>query len=123
MLASCDLVAFVPTVDPDRARSFYHETLGLPLVSESPVASVFQARNALLRVTAVERIEHRPYTVVGWHVADIAAAIRSLAGRGVTFARYEGIEQDDLGVWRAPDGTRIAWFLDPDGNTLSLTQP
>ncbi len=122
MLDSSDLVAFVPTTDAGRARSFYERTLGLPLESESPTACVFQAHNAVLRVTVVEEVAKAPYTVLGWSVSNIAAIIRDLGERGVEFVRYEGMDQDDLGVWQAPGGARIAWFKDPDGNTLSITQ-
>ena len=123
MLGSCDLVAFVGTTDPARARSFYRDTLGLALVDSSQIADTFGAPGATLRVTVVERVHPAPYTVLGWRVPDIAAAIGELSGRGVLFARYPGMDQDDLGVWRSPGGARVAWFRDPDGNTLSLTEP
>jgi catechol 2,3-dioxygenase-like lactoylglutathione lyase family enzyme len=122
MLESSDVVAFVATTDADRARSFYQETLGLPLVSQSPMACVFKAHQGVIRVTVVERVVQVPYTVLGWVVADIVTTIRRLAERGVEFVRYEGIDQDKLGIWSAPGGSQVAWFKDPDGNTLSLTE-
>lgn len=122
MLRSCDLVAFVPTTDLARARGFYEQMLGLPLESQSPEACVFRANGTMLRVTAVEHVAPASYTVLGWAVPDIAAAIRELGERGVAMLRYEGIDQDALGVWLTPSGARVAWFQDPDGNTLSLTQ-
>jgi len=73
-------------------------------------------------VTTVERVDPRPYTVLGWMVEDLEAALGELAGAGVEPLRYDGLEQDAAGVWTAPSGGRIAWFRDPDGNTLSLTQ-
>ena len=122
MLGTADLVAFVATSDADRARGFYAGTLGLAVVEESRYAVVLDAGGTRLRVTVVERVAPAPYTVLGWSVPDLAAAIRALTARGVEFRRYAGLDQDALGVWRAPDGARVAWFADPDGNTLSLTQ-
>jgi catechol 2,3-dioxygenase-like lactoylglutathione lyase family enzyme len=123
MLASDDLIAFVATADPGRARAFYAGTLGLPLEDESPFALVFRANGTMLRVAIADAVAPAPYTVLGWAVADVAARVRALSARGVAFERYAGMDQDELGVWRSPSGARIAWFKDPDGNTLSLTQP
>src|SRR6266498_5887014 len=122
MLGSTELVAFVPTTDPARARAFYADTLGLQLEAESPFAIVFRVNRTMLRVTVVEQLVPQPFTVLGWDVPDIAATIRALAERGVACERFDGMEQDELGVWRAPSGARIAWFKDPGGNVLSLTQ-
>jgi catechol 2,3-dioxygenase-like lactoylglutathione lyase family enzyme len=117
-----DVIAFIPTTDPARAREFYAGTLGLELEDESPFALVFRVNGTMLRVTVVQSFEPHPFTVLGWEVADIAATIRTLSERGVTFGRYDSVEQDELGVWTAPGGGRIAWFKDPDGNTLSVAQ-
>jgi catechol 2,3-dioxygenase-like lactoylglutathione lyase family enzyme len=122
MLGTSDLVAFIPSTDLERARSFYQGQLGLSLKSENPFAAVFDANGTMLRVTAVDEIALAQYTVLGWKVADIVASVRALAGKGVSFLRFEGMEQDDLGVWTTPSGDRVAWFKDPDGNTLSLTE-
>ncbi|MCU1450751.1 MAG: glyoxalase/bleomycin resistance protein/dioxygenase [Acidimicrobiales bacterium] len=122
MLSTSDLVAFVPASDIDRARAFYSETLGLTLVEETPAACQFDAHGTMLRVTPVEGLAPASYTVLGWAVLDIAATVRFLEERGVLFMRFEGMEQDDLGVWTAPGGDQVAWFSDPAGNTLSLTQ-
>jgi catechol 2,3-dioxygenase-like lactoylglutathione lyase family enzyme len=122
MLGSSDLVAFVATADLDRARAFYGETLGLPVVEQSPFACVFDAHGTLLRVTPVAEVAAAPYTVLGWTVPDIVATVRALAEAGVALTRY-GIDQDELGVWRTPSGARVAWFRDPDANVLSVTQP
>jgi predicted enzyme related to lactoylglutathione lyase len=121
-LASSDLIAFVPTKDMGKARPFYERVLGLPLEGESPVACAFRANGVLLRLIVVEQLTPFPFTLLGWTVADIAAAAAGLTARGVAFERFEGVEQDDLGVWRSPGGAQVAWFKDPDGNTLSLTQ-
>ncbi|HEY5026513.1 MAG TPA: VOC family protein [Acidimicrobiales bacterium] len=122
MLGSSDLVAFVATSDLDRARAFYGEVLGLTVVEESPFACVFDAHGTQLRVTPVGEIRTAPYTVLGWVVDDIAAMVQALVHEGVRFERFVQMEQDDLGVWAAPSGARVAWFADPDGNVLSLTQ-
>lgn len=123
MLGSSDVVAFVATTDLDTARAFYGEVLGLAVVEESPFACVFDAHGTQLRVTPVDEIRSAPYTVLGWVVDDIAAMVQALVHEGVRFERFAQMEQDDLGVWAAPSGARVAWFADPDGNVLSLTQP
>jgi catechol 2,3-dioxygenase-like lactoylglutathione lyase family enzyme len=122
MLADDGLISFVATTDLPRARDFYGGVLGLPLEDESPFALVFQENGSMLRITAVPELVPAPYTVLGWTVADIAATIRSLSQRGIAFEHFEGVDQDELGIWHAPSGARVAWFKDPDGNTLSLTQ-
>jgi catechol 2,3-dioxygenase-like lactoylglutathione lyase family enzyme len=122
-LASAPVMAFVATTDPARTRSFYEGVLGLRLTSdELPFALVFDAHGTMLRVTAVRELAPAQYTVLGWRVADIAAAAGQLAASGVAFERYPGMNQDEQGIWKSPSGARVAWFKDPDGNTLSLTQ-
>lgn len=116
-------MAFVGVRDPDRAKSFYRNTLGLPLVSdELPFALVFDVQGTMLRVTVVPEVLPASYTVLGWQVSDVVAAVKSLQQAGVSFQRYPGVIQDALGIWTSPSGARIAWFKDPDGNVLSLTQ-
>jgi catechol 2,3-dioxygenase-like lactoylglutathione lyase family enzyme len=122
MLEHCALIGFVGVSDLDRARQFYGDTLGLPITDESPLALVADANGTMLRLTAVEQPVAAGYTVLGWAVADIASTIDQLTARGVRFTRYEGMQQDERGVWTAPGGAKIAWFLDPDRNNLSLTQ-
>jgi catechol 2,3-dioxygenase-like lactoylglutathione lyase family enzyme len=122
MLADQSLVAFVATTDAERARRFYGEVLGLQLVGEGPYALVFDAHGTMLRAQIVQNVQPPPYTVLGWRVGDIAEAIRGLTGRGVQFERFPGLQQDDLGIWTTPDGSRVAWFKDPEGHILSLTQ-
>ncbi|MHB8489951.1 MAG: VOC family protein [Candidatus Dormibacteria bacterium] len=116
------LIAFVPTTDLARARAFYAETLGLPVAEESQFACVLDAHGTMLRLTPVRRLSRVRYTVLGWGVDDIAVTAGRLAAAGVAFVRYRGMEVDDAGVWTAPGGDRVAWFEDPDGNLLSLTQ-
>ncbi len=122
MLTTSDVIAFASTTDLARARSFYEATLGLPMVDESAYACLFDAHGTMLRVTAVAEVAHPGYTVLGWRVADISETIAHLGSRGVSFARYDGMGQDARGVWTTSDGDQIAWFSDPDGNVLSLTQ-
>jgi catechol 2,3-dioxygenase-like lactoylglutathione lyase family enzyme len=122
VLANSDLIGFVATSDLDRSRAFYADVLGLTLVEQTPYACVFDADGTQLRVTAVAQVAQPGYTVLGWRVADIAATIDHLVARGVQFTRFEGMEQDDRGVWTTPNGDQVTWFTDPDGNVLSLTQ-
>jgi catechol 2,3-dioxygenase-like lactoylglutathione lyase family enzyme len=121
MLGSAKLVAFVSTTDAARSRAFYEGTLGLRFVSDEPYALVFDVNGTMLRVQKVERVTVASGTTLGWQVTDIASEVRALSGRGVTFERYEGMQQDELGIW-AQGGGKVAWFKDPDGHVLSLTE-
>jgi catechol 2,3-dioxygenase-like lactoylglutathione lyase family enzyme len=122
MLESALPVAFVSSTDLGRAREFYEGALGLPVLDESSFACVFRVGPVTLRVTKVGELAPPPFTVFGWEVAAIHETVAGLAGRGVEFVRYDGMEQDPAGVWTAPGGAQVAWFRDPDGNVLSLTQ-
>jgi catechol 2,3-dioxygenase-like lactoylglutathione lyase family enzyme len=122
VLATNDVIAFAPTTDLTKARSFYGAVLGLPLVAENAYACVFDAHGTMLRVTAVPEVAHPGYTVLGWRVTDMGGTVARLESLGVAFVRYPGMEQDSHGVWTTPNGDRIAWFTDPDGNVLSLTE-
>jgi catechol 2,3-dioxygenase-like lactoylglutathione lyase family enzyme len=121
MLSGSELVAFLATTDKARARTFFEDTLGLTLVEDGPHACVFDVHGTRLWVTPVESKASAPYTVLGWEVPDMAAAVRDLVGRGVEMIRVDGIEQDELGIWTTPGGDQVAWFKDPDDNTLSLS--
>lgn len=122
-LASSTPVTFVITRDALVARAFYAGTLALPLGAQDDFAVVYDLAGTILRVTEVPDFVAGAHPVLGWRVADIAATVTALAERGVTFTVYEGFGQDALGIWTAPDGTaKVAWFNDPDGNVLSLTQ-
>ena len=116
------LIAFVPTTDLPRARAFYAETLGLQVTDESPYACVFDANGTTLRLTPVRKLSKVRYTVLGWGVDDIASTVAMLTAAGVAFVSYRGMEVDEAGIWTAPGGDRVAWFEDPDGNLLSVTQ-
>ena len=122
MLGLHDVIAFVATTNPNQAKEFYDGVLGLRLVSDEPFALVFDAHGTMLRIAKVQVLNPAGHTVLGWRVADINGLVRELKVRGVTFERYDGLQQDDLGIWTAPGGAYVAWFKDPDGNTLSLTQ-
>ncbi len=122
MLGSSELVAFAAATDLDRARAFYEQTLGLTVTEHNDFACVLDANGTMLRVTAVPDASPAGYTVLGWRVADITAAVRGLMDKGVVFKRYDGMDQDDEGIWTTPGGDKLAWFTDPDGNVLSLTQ-
>jgi catechol 2,3-dioxygenase-like lactoylglutathione lyase family enzyme len=117
------VIAFVPTRDPDRARAFYRDLLGLRLTLEQlPFALVFDAHGIMLRVIVVKELTPPSYTTLGWEVPNIEHAVATLKEKGVQFERYPNMSQDQLGIWTAPGGSKIAWFRDPDGNTLSLSQ-
>jgi len=120
-LAGADLIAFIPVGDLERARRFYGDTLGLAVVEENPFAVVVDANGTMLRLTLVGDLQPQQFTIAGWRIGDIAACIDRLVERGVAFTRYDGVEQDDRGIWTTPGGDQVAWFGDPDGNTLSLT--
>lgn len=122
ILKSRAIIAFVATSNPKRAKKFYTETLGLHLVSEDAFALVFDAGGTMLRVVTVQEVQPAGYTVLGWIVPNIGRSISDLRQRGVKFQRYEFMDQDEEGIWVSPSGASIAWFLDPDGNTLSLTE-
>lgn len=117
-----ELIAFVATSKPGEALVFYRDVLGLPLVSDDPFAIVFQTPNATLRVQKTEQRQPLPYTSLGWKVNDIAASVRALAAKNVRTERFPGLDQNDAGIWASPSGAKIAWFRDPDGNVLSLTE-
>ena len=116
------LIAFAPSTDLDRSRSFYVDVLGLALQSQDSFACVLRSGEVMLRVTAVGAFTAQSFTVLGWEVDEIDVEVARLTALGVRFNRYAGLVQDENGVWTAPGGSRIAWFPDPDDNTLSLTQ-
>ncbi len=121
-LSACKLIAFVPSANRQRAKEFYKMVLGLHLISEDEYAMMFDIAGTYLRVVNLPRILRPGYTLAGWKVPNIRAVVDELTQRGVVFERYPGFQQDDQGIWTAHDGSRVAWFKDPDGNILSLTQ-
>jgi|SRR6516162_439277 len=122
MLGDYELMAFSQTMQPERAKAFYGSVLGLKLEEDSPLALVFRAGRTILRVQKVGSFSPLPFTSLGWSVPDIKAVVQELSKDGVIFEHYEGMKQDDLGIWASPTGAKVCWFKDPDGNTLSVTQ-
>jgi catechol 2,3-dioxygenase-like lactoylglutathione lyase family enzyme len=122
VLGASNVMAFVATADAARARSFYADVLGLRLVGDEPYALVFESGGTTVRVQKVASITPAQYTVLGWSVSDIEATMERLRAAGVRFEALGMPGQDRSGLWTASDGTRVAWFKDPDGNLLSLTQ-
>jgi len=122
MLDQYEVIAFVATKQPNRAKTFYQEILGLRLLADAPFALVFGVGKTTLRISKVRDFTPAPYTVLGWKVTDIRSTMADLTKRGIAFERYEGMPQDEFCIWTTPDGHSVSWFKDPDGNTLSLTQ-
>ena len=116
------IISFVATRNPASARKFYEEVLGLAFISEAPFAVVFDANGTMLRVQKVQELRPPHHTVLGWDVQDIRAEIEALTKKGVRFEHFDGLPQDELGIWTSPSSAKVAWFKDTDGNTLSLTQ-
>lgn len=107
---------------PEVSKQFYTQILGLALLEETPFAIVCEAENTIIRIQKTEKVYPPPYTTFGWEVKHLAETVRTLSESGVQFENYEGLEQDDVGIWTTPGGASVAWFKDPDGNLLSLTQ-
>jgi len=122
MLNKSKLISFLATRNSKRAGEFYEKALGLKFVSDDQFALVFDANGTMLRIQKVEQFNPPEHTALGWNVTNISAEVTHLTKRGVKFARYEWMEQDEKGIWTTPSGAKVAWFKDPDGNVLSLTQ-
>jgi catechol 2,3-dioxygenase-like lactoylglutathione lyase family enzyme len=122
MLKSSNVIAFVATTNAEKARGFYEGNLGLTLLEDNPYALVFDANGVMLRVQKVQLLNPAAHTTLGWNVADIRGTITALTQQGVVFERYARLPQDAAGIWSSPSGAQVAWFKDPDGNVLSLTQ-
>jgi catechol 2,3-dioxygenase-like lactoylglutathione lyase family enzyme len=122
ILQNNEVVAFVATTQPEIARAFYCDVLGLRFEEDTPFALVVRAANATVRIQKVPSFTPLPFTVMGWKVGDLAAVARQLEDRGILLERFAGLSQDELGIWNSPSGAKIGWFKDPDGNILSLTQ-
>jgi catechol 2,3-dioxygenase-like lactoylglutathione lyase family enzyme len=123
MLGNTPIIAFVPTLDFDKSRAFYVDVLGLRFVDNDGFAMVLEANGTMIRVAKVQP-DFKPavFTILGWEVADIENIVSVMTAKGVVFERYGFFEQDALGIWAAPGGAKVAWFKDPDGNTLSVSQ-
>jgi catechol 2,3-dioxygenase-like lactoylglutathione lyase family enzyme len=122
-LGKYNIIGFVSIVDVSRARDFYRDTLGLRLVAEEPpFALVFDANGIMLRLGMAREIAPAHGTVLGWQVPEIGSIVQTLGKAGVKFEKYDGLDQDELGVWTTPTGAKVAWFKDPDGNILSISE-
>jgi len=122
-LSSFDIVGFISIVDVQRAKDFYGKVLGLRLIAEEPpFALVFDAHGIMIRLGMAKELPAAHGTVLGWRVTEIAETVKSLGQAGVRFERFEGMGQDELGIWTSPTGAKVAWFKDPDGNLLSLSE-
>ncbi len=114
---------FLATSKAKAAKAFYCGTLGLELELDDEYALVFQLHGAELRLSKVPNHKPFPFTVLDWQVSSINDIHEQLAARGVEFVLFEGMDQDERGVWSSPDGSaKILWFKDPDGNVLSVSQ-
>ena len=116
------LVGFVMSSDAERSRAFYVDVLGLEYVQEDGFALVLRSGENMVRVVKAPAVTPQPFTVLGWESTEIVERVRALTAQGVSFTRYPWFEQDELGIWTAPNGSKVAWFPDPDGNVLSLSQ-
>jgi catechol 2,3-dioxygenase-like lactoylglutathione lyase family enzyme len=123
MLGNTPIIAFIPTLDFDKSRAFYVDTLRLRFVDNDGFAMVLDANGTMIRVAKVQP-DFKPamFTILGWKVSDIESVVSAMTSKGVVFERYGFFEQDALGIWVAPGGAKVAWFKDPDGNTLSVSQ-
>jgi len=121
MLGAIDIVAFVPTKDTEKSRAFYEGVLGLRFVKDDGFAMVMDANGIMVRV-AKAQFTPAPFTILGWQVPEIEKMVEGLQTKGVKFERFGFFEQDALGIWTAPTGDKVAWFKDPDGNILSVSQ-
>lgn len=122
MLGSINIVAFVPITDGDRARAFYEGVLGIRFVKDDGFALVFNANGIMVRAAKMKEVQPVQFTVLGWQVPDIEKMVRGLKEKGVHFEIFGFFKQDELGIWTAPTGDKVAWFKDPDGNILSVSQ-
>ncbi len=121
MLADAEVIGFIPVRSIESATQFYCGLLGLPIVRNDGFALVLSARGIKLRCVAVSDHTPQPFTIFGWEVDDVNVAVRELGLAGIPSLRYQSLAQDEDGVWTAPDGSKVAWFNDPDGNILSVS--
>ncbi len=123
MLGAINIIAFVPTRDSEKARAFYEGVLGLRFVKDDGFALVLDANGIMVRVAKAPEFKPAPFAILGWQVSDIEKVVAALHDRGsVHFERFGFLEQDKLGIWTAPSGDKVAWFKDPDGNVLSVSE-
>lgn len=122
MTPDSKLIGFIPTRNADNALSFYRDILGLRFISDDAFAIVLDSSGTMVRLVRIEEFTPAPYTILGWEVEDIEKTVKELAAKGLAFQRYSFLDQSEDGIWTSPSRAKIAWFHDPDGNTLSLSQ-
>lgn len=122
MLGSTNIIAFVPIKDSQKSRAFYEGILGLHFVKDDGFALVLDAHGIMVRAVKMKEFTPAQFTVLGWEVSDIENVVRELGKKGVHFEIFGFFKQDELGIWTTPTGDKVAWFKDPDGNTLSVSQ-
>jgi catechol 2,3-dioxygenase-like lactoylglutathione lyase family enzyme len=122
MLESASIIGFVPITDPEKSRAFYEGTLGLHFVKDDGFALVFEANGTMIRAAKMKEFSPAQYTILGWQVTVIEKVVRALREKGVQFEGFGFFKQDELGIWTAPTGDKVAWFKDPDGNILSVSE-
>ena len=117
------VTAFLYTTDIERCLAWYRDVIGLPAHGRDDYGAFLRSGSTLVRISALPEHRASAHPVLGWDVADIRTAAEDLRGKGVSFIMYDGMGQDEFGIWRSPEGeTRLAWFADPDGNVLSLSE-
>ncbi len=116
------VVTFLLTANPEAALQFYRDTLELKYVGDDGFAIVFDMEGVMLRINKVPQFTPAQHTVLGWEVESIHAALDGLSRKGIGFERYPNMGQDELGICTFPGGDQVAWFKDPDGNLLSISQ-
>jgi catechol 2,3-dioxygenase-like lactoylglutathione lyase family enzyme len=122
MLSSNKMVGFALTTDSKRARKFYQDALGFKFVKEDQFALVMKTDENMIRISPVKDFTPAQQTILGWQVTQIERVASHLKERGVVFEKYPWAKSDELGIWTAPSGDKVAWFKDPDGNVLSISQ-
>ena len=122
MLASGKLVGFIPTKDYDKARSFYEGKLGFEFESLDKFALVMNVSGHMIRITKIPNFTPLQGTILGWEVKNIETVVIWLRDRGVPSEKYPFVQDRELGIWTTPNGDKVAWFKDPDGNVLSVSQ-
>jgi catechol 2,3-dioxygenase-like lactoylglutathione lyase family enzyme len=122
MISFGKMIGFVPTTDSKRARDFYEGKLGFEFVSDDQFALVMRAGDNMVRIAKAGKFTPAPFTVLGWEVTKIEDEVHALVARGVVFEKYPFVEDQETGIWVTPNGDKVAWFKDPDGNVLSLSE-
>jgi catechol 2,3-dioxygenase-like lactoylglutathione lyase family enzyme len=122
MTPDSKIIGFIPVSDGVRALDFYQNLLGLRFLSHDAFAIVLESNGNIIRLVRIEEFTPAPYTILGWQVEDIDGAVKELLAKGLVFQRYSFLQQSEDGIWTAPEGAKVAWFHDPDGNVLSLSQ-